>query len=120
MERPQIGCCAALLVFRRLGMPEDILSQALRIRFEFKRRPVAITADFRPQWRVALLVLMLEKCWGRRATLGQLHVINWALRSRENLSNFLQQIEGHFRPGKALVRFEPSLNRAIDLAVGEK
>jgi hypothetical protein len=100
-------------------MMERELSALLEVPFSFKRRPPAIPGDLRPIWRISALVLILEKCRGQRASLRQLHVMNWAIRTGQNRRTFLKAVEGHHDLEHPIVRFEPSLNRAIDFAIGE-
>jgi hypothetical protein len=94
--------------------------EELDVPFEFVERPAPLGADMRPAWRIAVLVLVLRKCWGNRATIRQLHVLNWAIRTPEAREAFLQIINGELPPDKATVRFEPSLQRALALAAAEK
>ena len=56
---------------------------------------------------------------GGKASFGKLHVLNWALRSQEGSKALLDILERRFSPGTVIVRIEPSLNRAVDLAHGE-
>jgi len=93
--------------------------QAFDVRFDFIERPDTTPADFRPLWRMALLVLILDKCWGQRASIGQVHVLNWAIRTKQSRDAFLSFQKGSVSYERAIVRFEPSLNRAIDFAFGE-
>lgn len=95
------------------------LAQLLRVEYEFTLRPVAVPGDLRPIWRLATICLMLRNCWGTTATLKQLHVLNWALRDVENRETFLLAL-GDGAPVHPVVRIEPSLNRAVDFAIGEK
>ncbi len=89
--------------------------------FHFSSQPVALSADLRPLWRLTLLLLILHRCCRQsRSSLKKLHVLNWALRQPESRRVFLSVIKGSVRPDDAIVRFDPALNRALDLARGEK
>lgn len=94
--------------------------QELDVPFDFNERPVPLGADMRPVWRIGVLALILRKCWGNRASIRQLHVLNWAVRTPEAREAFLQVINGELPPDKATVRFEPSLQRAVAFAAAEK
>jgi hypothetical protein len=48
-----------------------------------------------------------------------MHVFNWAIRTKPYQDIFLQMLKGHRGPSNPVVRFEPSLNRVIDMALGE-
>lgn len=86
----------------------------------FRERPEAIPGDLRPLWRIGLVLLMLHLASrGKKSGFGRLHVLNWALRSEEGRDALLGILNGELFPGTAVVRIEPSLNRAVDFAHGE-
>ncbi len=89
------------------------------IQFQFSRRPSPLPADLRAEWRLAVILLILKKCWGERATLRQLHVLNWAVRTARSRDAFIKMLSRARRLDDPVVRFEPSLNRAIALALAE-
>jgi hypothetical protein len=95
--------------------PQDVL---LERPFRFTRRESALPADLRPVRRVSLLMFIIDHCWAGRATLEQLHVMDWACRSPETRALFLQCLANGRGPEFPCVRFDPSLNRAIDWGVG--
>ncbi len=101
-------------------MAEAEILNELDVAFTFHRRPSPLPADLRPDWRVSLLTLILNKCWGNRASLKQLHVLSWAMRSPVTRNTFLEFLTGSKEPDLPVVRFEPSLDRALNFAVGEK
>lgn len=90
------------------------------INFTFSRKPVPIPALLRPELRIALALLCLSKCWGQRATIRHLHVLNWAARTPSAQQSFRDVIAGQLRPDAAIVRFDPILDRALQYAEGEK
>jgi len=88
--------------------------------FLFRDRSESIPGDLRPLWRISMLLLMLYiASRGKKSSFGRLHVLNWALRSDEGRDALLGVIDGHLLPGMVVVRIEPSLNRAVDFALGE-
>lgn len=98
----------------------NTLSPLLDAVYLFRDRPVSVPPDLRPLWRLALLVLLLDKCCRQgRASLQKLHVLNWALRTPESRQALLESLEGNARPDSNLVRFDPALNQTLDLARGE-
>lgn len=99
-------------------MPHDD-TDLVDIHFEFSARPSPLAADLRPEWRLAAIALILRKCWGERATLRQLHVLNWAVRTARSRDAFIQMLSHARRLDDPVVRFEPSLNRALALALAE-
>lgn len=98
----------------RIEIPE------LDAAFVFRRRPVAIPGDLRPSWRIGLLVQLLRRCCrGGRSTLARLHVLSWGIRTKESRRQLQDALNGHAAPDCLIVRLEPFLNRAVDLAIGE-
>lgn len=100
-------------------MPE-LLDELLEHEFTFQPRPKAIPCEIRPVWRMYAVALMVEKCWGSKASFEQLHVLNWAMRTRESRSAFLQFLDGKRSPNQTIVRFDPALNRAVQFAFADK
>lgn len=93
----------------------------LETNFIFTKRPISISADLRPGWRIGVIVLLLKKCCRQqRSSFGKLHVLNWAIRTTESRKMLLNVVSGNIVPGVPLVRIEPSLNRAVDFALGER
>jgi hypothetical protein len=93
--------------------------EELNVPFDFAERPTPLSADMRPAWRISVLMLILRKCWGNRASSRQLHVLNWAIRTDDS-RKFLDVMNGVLPPDRATVRFEPSLQRALAFAAAEK
>ncbi|WP_157469268.1 hypothetical protein [Gemmata sp. SH-PL17] len=88
--------------------------------FIFQQRPIDLPGDLRPVWRVGLIVLLLKTCCRQsRARFRQLHVLNWGVRNQENRKALEEAVNGQAPLDTVLVRIEPSLNRAVDLALGE-
>jgi hypothetical protein len=96
-------------------MPESVLFDCP---FLFSHRESALPADLRPGRRVCQIVLIINRCRGTRATLEQLHVLDWACRSAESRQLFLRCLKRGRGPDLPCVRFDPSLNRALDWGVG--
>ena len=90
------------------------------IPYSFQQRPIPITADLRIGWRVGLILLFLHVCCqGEKASLSQLHVFNWAILSRKGRTILQKIIAKELLPEAAIVRVDPSINRAIDYAFAE-
>jgi len=89
--------------------------------FVFREQPEAIPGDLRPLWRIGLLLLILHlSSRGGKSSFGRLHVLNWALRSEDGQEALLGILGRKLFPGTVVVRIEPSLNRAVDFAHGER
>ena len=89
--------------------------------FRFTRRPMAIAAELRPDWKIGVLLLILHlSSRGGKSSLRRLHILNWALRSAKSRTEF-EQVRDRQQPLFSFqFRFEPALGRAINLAVGER
>jgi hypothetical protein len=88
--------------------------------FTLRRRKRAVPGDLRILRRVGLVTLLLEACRDSRASLEQLHVLNWAVRSKESREAFLSFMAGAIAPDQAIVRYDPTLSRALDFARHEQ
>ncbi len=98
----------------------ELIARVLDRPFTFREQPVPTPAEYRPKWRVALIVVLIGSCYARRASWHQLHVLNWASRSSANQAAFERLKSGQGRPDDAIVRYDPVLDRAIDLALFAK
>jgi hypothetical protein len=101
-------------------MEEKFLDSELESRFDFLERPSPVSADLRPEWRIGTILLGLTKCRGSRANLRQLHVLNWAIRTPASRRTLIRIFNGELSPDEAIVRFDPTLERALRFAEGEK
>ena len=78
-------------------------------------------AELRPDWKIGALLLVLHlSSRGGKSSLRRLHILNWALRSAKNRTEFEEVRERQQHLFSFQFRFEPALGRAINLAVGEK
>lgn len=84
----------------------------------FTRRPTSVPPDLRPEWRVPLLLLLVNHCRGQLVSREQLHVLNSAVLSEGSRRALLAALDGRMLPQIPMVQFEPALERAIDLCIG--
>jgi len=96
-------------------LPESVVLEGP---FRFVAQPSPVPGDVRSIHRIALLLITLRKCHGDTATFEQLHVLNWAIHSPSSQAEFLSAFQQKGRPDDIIVRFDPGLNRTIDLARG--
>jgi hypothetical protein len=97
------------------------LGQDINIPFSFRRKPMPIAAELRPNWKVSMLLLILQiSSHGGKSSLKRLHLLNWATRSARFRLEFDQSRSNPLPLFGFNVRFEPAFSRAIDLAVGEQ
>jgi hypothetical protein len=87
----------------------------------FTRRPLAIAPDFRKDWKIALLLLILElSSRSGKSSLKRLHVVHWAVRTSDHQHQFEESRNTDVPLFKFKVRFEPAFSRAIELAEAQK
>jgi hypothetical protein len=102
-------------------MANERLGREIDIPFRFKRKPMPIAAELRPDWKIATLLLILEvSSHAGKSSLMRLHVLNWAIRSPKYRREFEEHAKNPLPLFGFNVRFEPAFSRAIDLAVGEE
>ena len=102
-------------------MYDDGLQSSIDVPFQFVLRPMSLPADLRPHWRIAVTLLILQVCCrGGRSHFDRLHALHWAIRNRDAQQVFLEALSGFRVPDEAIIRREPWVNRAIDLAQGEQ
>ena len=89
-----------------------------QVPFSFRQRPRPSPADARPLWRIPYVLLLVRACRQRQARLEQLHVLNWVLRTSDASDTLESLLTGDIPIDRAIVRYEPALDRAISLATG--
>lgn len=86
--------------------------------FTFKRRPTSVPPDIRPEWRLPLLLLMVQSCRNQVASREQLHVLNSAVLNAGSRRALLAALGGQLAPRSPALQLEPAFDRAIDRALG--
>lgn len=97
----------------------DTFLDQLDVPFTFRAQPSPLPGDLRIAWRIALLLLILLHSRGQKASLQKLHVLNWASRTAETRRLFFRFVRRTLDKDELIPRIEPSLNRAVDFALGE-
>ena len=97
---------------------DSLLLDAFDRPFTFHLRAAAVPPEMRPQWRVAMLTLILARCRQHRASWKQLHLYNWAIRNSRARDTLRAVATGERDPERVVVRFDPALAPAVDLARG--
>lgn len=90
----------------------------LDVPIKFAKLADPISPQYRPERRVALCLLLIDKSWGGRAGWKALHVLNWAVQSVARVDLVLSLRGPDEVLDRPIVRFEPALDRALDLGVG--
>lgn len=82
----------------------------------FEAKPDAVPYNYRISYKVTQLCLILRLCSrGNVCSLIKLHMISFALISHDNMKKLIDFAEG--KSNAPLVRFDPSVNRALTYAV---
>lgn len=95
--------------------------QELNIKkLSFTQRPIPIPADYRPMYKIALIVLTLRICCrAETSNLLKLHLFSWALSSDINASKLKEYVTSNFKTDFSVWSIEPALNRALQYAIAE-
>lgn len=101
-----------------MSAAEARLLDLLDVPFDFVRQPDLVPAALRPERRVALALLLVDKCHGSGASWKSLQLLSWAVRDTEHVELLVELKQGADIPDRPVVRFEPALDRALDLATG--
>jgi len=102
-----------------MSISDDIeFTELLNVPFDFERQPDPVPAALRPERRVPLLLLLVAKSHGAGASWKGLQLLNWAVRDSKHAELLVALREDRDIPDRPVVRFEPALDRALDLATG--
>lgn len=87
----------------------------------FSKRPISIPADYRPLYRIAQICLILKfACIGSKSSLLKLHLLSWTFKSTINRNVLLQYTNDKLNTDLTVWGIDPTLNRALHIAVAEK
>src|SRR5438132_6833889 len=84
--------------------------------FELSARPEPLPGDLRLAWGMALVILILGRSRGKRASLQKLHFMAHSARTRATREQAKRLFAGGLSTADMVVRVEPWLNRAISFA----
>jgi hypothetical protein len=99
-------------------MPAKFLDTLLDGPFALTPRPEPVPGDLRRAWGIALIILILGRSRGKRASLQKLHFLGHSARTRQTRHEAQQVFVGERRTSDFVVRVEPWLNRALAFAKG--
>jgi hypothetical protein len=87
----------------------------------FSKKPIPLPAEYRPAYKIAQICLILKyTCIGEKSSLLKLHLISWAFKSIENRKSITAFTENPNTSDLAVWGIEPTLNRALHIAVAEQ
>lgn len=85
----------------------------------FEAKPEAVPYNYRVSYKVGQLCLILSMCCGRGGcSIIKLHMISMALYTKEGMKN-LREFCNNKISSFTIVRFDPSVNRALKYAMGD-
>lgn len=89
-------------------------------KLSFTKKPIPIPAEYRPMYKIALIVMILKYCCrGKTSGLLKLHLFSWSLASEKNMNELRGFVSSNFNTDFSVWGIEPALNRALQLAVAE-
>jgi hypothetical protein len=96
------------------------MEESLQKRLSFTKRPIPLPAEYRPMYKIALVVIILKFCCrAETSNLLKLHLLSWALTSAKNMNELEAYISSNFQNDFSIWGIEPALNRALQLAIAE-
>jgi hypothetical protein len=92
---------------------EDLLPFQLIKKYKFKTRPISLPSDLRPLYKIGQILLVLELgSRSSKASILKIQFFNWLFNYTDTFDINLQDIH--------VLHLDPSVNRAIEFALGEK
>lgn len=96
------------------------MEELLIKKLSFAKKPIPLPAEYRPMYKIALIVMILKYCCrGESSSLLKLHLFSWALASEKNMNELRGFVTSNFKTDFSVWGIEPALNRALQLAVAE-
>jgi hypothetical protein len=86
-------------------------------RVRFNPKPDPIPGDLRLSWRLSALLLVLNRCRGKTASLEQIHFLTSAMRSPAVADVVRRWFSGQKAPDDPIIRYDPAMSRTISLSV---
>jgi hypothetical protein len=78
--------------------------------------PLPLAGRDRVGWRVVSLLLCLDSCRGKSATVEQLHVLSWAVRDEDNATQLLAAWQGSPDAPRLMRALDPMLEDTLRLS----
>ncbi|WP_312104024.1 hypothetical protein [Pygmaiobacter massiliensis] len=87
----------------------------------FDAKPDAVPYNYRISYKVSQICLILDKsCWGKSGCSPvKLHMISFALSSKEIMQRLIDFTQSEYA-SPPIVRFDPSVNRAVSFAIADE
>ncbi|MFB9869154.1 hypothetical protein [Vreelandella sulfidaeris] len=99
----------------------DIFNSSPKNAMTFNHRGTPIDPELRPLWRISLIALILFKiCSGNKANSKKIQVLYSLVASEKKRRSYRLIIEKEELNLSVNVRFDPLVDRAVDIALGEE
>jgi hypothetical protein len=86
----------------------------------FNRKASPIYAEYRPLYKIAQIILILEICSrSNKSSLIRLHLFNWAMKNKQRRECFLNMVKNN-SINFDVWGIDPTLNYALDFSLAEK
>jgi hypothetical protein len=92
----------------------------LDVEYSFNNRPQYYSPDLNVERGLTILTLILKICCRHnRSSFNRIQVLSWAIRSNKSRLTFERILRREIKPEDIIIRHEPWLNRALDIALAE-
>lgn len=97
----------------------DIFDLVPKNGLKFNHRGTPLDPELRPLWRISLLILILSKlCSGNKANSKKIQSLYSLISSEKKRNAYLLYLVGECQSESINIRFDPLVDRAIDIGVG--
>ncbi|MDT0677310.1 hypothetical protein [Autumnicola musiva] len=87
----------------------------------FKRRPVSLSIDYRPVWKLTQLLLVISEGSNKYGcSLLKLHLFSWIFQDRKRKMKVKEWINNDFDVSLSIWTLSPHVNRAVAFGIGEE
>ena len=97
-------------------MSETSTAQAMQA--TFSRRARSMPTGLRRTWRIPLILELVDSCRNHEATELQVHLLSRLLHRSATRERLRSIVDNGLSVDNAIVRFDPALQRGLDLLVG--
>lgn len=99
----------------------DIFDAPPKNRMTFNHRGTPIDPELRPLWRISIISLILMKlCSGNKANAKKIQALYSLVSSEKKRSAYLSNIFDSGSVSTINIRFDPLVDRAVDMALGDR
>lgn len=87
----------------------------------FNKKPIPISAEYRPMYQIALIAMILKYCCkSNTSCLLKIHLFSWCLHSEQNMSVLKNYLVNDCKTDFPYWTIDPTINRALLYAKADK